>query len=181
MKVNAFLIAFVVVFAFWVSLFTGCASVPVKDIGVDAEADPRVNFNGYRSYAWLGSAAILNDAEGRWEPPGFDADAEVKFLIDRELRGRGMSETADDPDLIVAFALGVDMDALGLKKEAGESLEILRNVPRSGLVIAFVDDRTRQVIWLGLATAEIQPRPEVATAKARLDYAVTKLLKRIPK
>lgn len=164
-----------------VLFLAGCATVPVKDIGFDSEADPRVNFKGYKSYAWLGSAAILNDTEGRWEPPGFDADAEVMFLIDRELRGRGMSEIADDPDLIVAFALGVDMDALGLKKDADSSLEILRNVPQGDLVIALMDDRTMQVIWLGLATAEVQQKPDAASAKARLDYAVTNLLKRIPK
>ena len=98
------------------ALLVGCASVPTKDIEVDAQADPKANFSGYKSYAWLGSAAILSDIYGQWEPPTFDADAEIKYLIDRELRKRGMLQNSTDPDLIVAFAAGIDMDALGLKE-----------------------------------------------------------------
>lgn len=175
MKRNSYI--FIIAFA---ALLAACAGVPVKDIQVASEAAPKVNFKGYKSYAWLVSAAILHDAEGRWEPPAFDADAEVKFLIDRELRGRGMSETAADPDLVVAFALGVDMDALGLKKDAASSLEILSNVPKTSLVIALIDGHSGQIIWVGVARAEVQEKPDAGTAKARLDYAVTQLLGDIP-
>ena len=37
-------------------LLSGCASVPTKDIQVDAQADPKASFTGHRTYAWLGSA-----------------------------------------------------------------------------------------------------------------------------
>ena len=93
-------------------LLTGCASSVTKDIMIDAEADPKANFTGYTSYTWLGSAAIVYDPEGKWEPPQFDADAEIKFLIDRELRKRGMNEDSVNPDLIVAFAAGIDMSSM---------------------------------------------------------------------
>ena len=95
-----------------VMLLAGCSSVPTKDITVDAQANPKANFSGYKTYAWLGSAAILNDVYGQWEPPAFDADAEVKYLIDRELRKRGMMQNSTDSDVIIAFAAGIDMDAL---------------------------------------------------------------------
>ena len=85
-------------FAGVLTLIAGCMTVPTKDIKVDAQADPKANFSGYKSYAWLGSAAIVNDAFGQWEPPNFDADAEIKYLIDRELRKRGMSEDSANPD-----------------------------------------------------------------------------------
>ena len=176
MRIDRF--TFFVVFSL---LLAGCTTVPVKDIQFDSEADPKANFSGYKSYGWLGSAAILNDATGQWEPPSFDADTEVKFLIDRELRKRGLSETAYNPDLVVAFALGVDMDALGLKKDPNTKMEILGNVPKGGLVIALIDDQTGFIIWLGVAEAEVREKPDDVTAKARLDYAVTQLLKRIPR
>jgi hypothetical protein len=74
-------------------LLTGCASSVTKDIIVDTDVDPKANLKGYSSYAWLGSASIVYDPEGQWEPPQFDMDNEVKFLIDRELRAHGMTET----------------------------------------------------------------------------------------
>lgn len=169
-----------IVFTF-VTLLAGCSSVPTKDITVDARADPKTNFSGYKTYAWLGAAAIVNDYYGQWEPPAFDADAEIKYLIDRELRKRGMSQKSADPDVIVAFAAGIDMDALGLQVDPESKMETLANVPRGGLVIALVDHKSEFVIWLGVATADIQKQPDAKTVKARLDYAVTQLFRKLPK
>ncbi len=159
----------------------GCASVPTKDIKVDAQIDPKANFSGYKTYAWLGAAAIVNDPYGQWEPPQFDADAEIIFLIDRELRKRGMSENTTDPDLIVAFAAGIDMDALGLKVDPETKKDLLENVPQGGLAVVLADSETGIAIWVGIATAEIQENPDNATVKARLDYAVTRMFKKLPR
>jgi hypothetical protein len=162
-------------------LLAGCASVPTKDIVVGAQADPKANFSGYKTYAWLGAAAIINDPYGQWEPPTFDADAEIKFLIDRELRKRGMSQHSADPDLIVAFAAGIDMNALELQVDPETKINTLENVPKGGLVIALVDGESGFVIWMGVATADVLERPDAKTVKARLDYAVTQLFRKLPK
>lgn len=168
---------FVVAFIF----LAGCATVPVDDIKLKSKADPKANFNGYTTFAWLGSASILNDPNGKWEPPGFDADAEIKFLIDRELRKRGMSKNSANPDLLVAFAAGVNMDSLELMVDPETHAEIKENLPKGGLLIAFVDPDTGFVIWLGMAKAEVQQNIDQETIKARLDYTVKKLIKKIPK
>ncbi len=162
-------------------LLAGCASVPTKDIVVGTQADPKANFNGYKTYAWLGAAAIINDPYGQWEPPTFDADAEIKFLIDRELRKHGKSQNSADPDLIVAFGAGIDMEALELQVDPETKINTLENVPKGGLVIALVDGESGFVIWMGVATADVLERPDAKTVKARLDYAVTQLLRKLPK
>ena len=97
---------YVLIFASVVMLLSSCAPTPTKDIVVDVQADPKANLNGYKTYAWFGAAAIVSDRYGQWEPPAFDADAEIKYLIDRELRKRGMSQSSPlvNPDVIVAFA-----------------------------------------------------------------------------
>jgi len=162
-------------------LLSACASSVTRDIEVEAEASPKANFSGYKTYAWLGSAAILNDPQGRWEPPEFDADAEIKFLIDRELRGRGMSETSSNPDIIVIYAAGIDMDALGFKTDPETKMDILAHVPQGGLVVVIADSASGFVIWAGMATAELQENADAKTMKVRLDYAVTQMLKKLPK
>ena len=162
-------------------LLAGCATVQTQDIEIVAQADPKVNFSGYRTYDWLGTAAIVNDPYGQWEPPQFDADVEIIFLIDRELRKRGMSESAVDPDLVVAYAAGIDMDALKLKVDPTTNMNMAENVPQGGLVVVLVDSESGFVIWVGAATAEIQESPDTKTVKARMDYAVTKMFKKLPK
>ena len=161
--------------------FMGCATVPTKDIKIEAQSDPKANFNGYKTYAWLGAASIINDPHGQWEPPQFDADAEIIFLIDRELRKRGMTENTTNPDLIVAFAAGIDMEALGLKTNPESQSDMLKSVPQGGLAVVLADSQTGFAIWVGTATAQLQENPDTRTVKARLDYAVTQMFKKLPK
>ncbi len=161
-------------------IFAGCTTIPTDDIKVNAESDPKANFKGYKTYAWLGSAGILKDPEGKWEPPKFDADVEITYLINRELRGRGLTETAKNPDLIVAYALGVDMAALKTKTNPDSKIAVLQNVPQGALMVVLADGKTGYVIWAGAATAEIKNLgPDVA--KQRLEHAITSMLKKIPK
>jgi hypothetical protein len=162
-------------------LAAACASAVTKDIQIEAEADPKANFKGYKSYAWLGSAAIVFDSVGQWEPPQFDADAEITFLIDRELRKRGIVESSVNPDMLVAFAAGIDMDSLEIKVDPKSEIATLENVPQGALVIALVDAETGVAIWAGLATADVQQQPSQETVKKRLDYAVTSMLKKLPR
>jgi len=172
--------SYVLLFAMIAMFLSGCSNVPTKDIAIEAQADPKASFSGYKSYAWLATAAIVNDAYGQWEPPSFDADSEITHLIDRELRKRGMSEDSVNPDVFVVFAAGIDMDALNLKVSPETNMKTLENVPQGGLVIALVDSDSGFIIWLGVATGEVQQSPDAQTVKARLDYAVTKLLKKLP-
>ena len=105
------------------ALLSGCASSVTSDIEVETESNPKIDFAGYQSYSWLGSAAILRDPEGRWEPPNFDADAEIVFLIDRELRARGKVESQADPDMLVFYGAGIDMDNIDIKVDPSTSME----------------------------------------------------------
>jgi hypothetical protein len=162
-------------------LLAGCASISTKDIQIEAQADPKADLSGYKSYAWLGSAAMLSDAYGQWVPPGFDADSEIKYLIDRELRERGMLQTSTDPDLMIGFAAGINMDALGLKENPDSSTSYLVNMPQGGLLIAGVDSDSGFVVWAGIAIGDAQEQPDAERAKGRLDYAVTELFKKLPK
>ena len=162
-------------------LLTGCASSVTKDIMVDTDVDPKANLKGYSSYAWLGSASIVYDPEGQWEPPQFDMDNEVKFLIDRELRAHGMTETSSNPDLIVAFAAGIDMAKMEIKTDPESKLETLENVPKGALTVVLIDAQTGLAIWGGIATGEVQQNPDQAVTRQRLDYAVSSMFKQLKK
>jgi len=161
-------------------LISGCASSVTKDIMVETDSDPKANLSGYTSYAWLGAAAIVFDEKGQWEPPQFDADAEIKFLIDRELRDHGMTEDSVNPDLVVAYAAGIDMDSMDIKADPESGIEALENVPAGALIVIMIDADTGLAIWAGIATADIQESPTAETTKARLDFAVSEMFSKLP-
>jgi hypothetical protein len=165
----------------FILLLGGCATIPTQDIRVEARADPKANFSGYKTYDWLGAAAIVNDPYGQWEPPQFDGDAEITFLIDRELRKRGISQSAVGPDMVVAYAAGIDMEALELKVDPASKIDTLENVAKGGLVVVLMDNESGFVIWAGQATADIQENIDAQTVRARMDYAVSKMFKQLPK
>ena len=170
------------ILCFILSLFiAGCVSVPTTDIEVDAEADSKADFSGYKTYTWLGSAAIVNDSMGQWEPPPLDADAEIKYLLNRELRDRGMLESSTAPDLFVAFAAGIDMDALELKLNPETEMKMLKNVPQGELVVILIDSKSGFVVWVGIASADIMKNTDATTVKTRLNYAVTQMMKKLPR
>jgi hypothetical protein len=156
---------------------TGCSSVPTKDIQITTQADPKVNFDAYTTYTWAGSISILRDPTGQWEPPEFDADKEIKHLIDRELRKHGMMESSTNPEVFVGFALGTDTQALKIKTDPKTDMDVIEAVPAGGLLLVLIDAESGLAAWAGLATAELMEKPDTQTAQARLDYTVTKMLK----
>ncbi|MHC4553145.1 MAG: DUF4136 domain-containing protein [Planctomycetota bacterium] len=169
---------FLVLLAIGMLLLTGCSSsVQTDDIRIATQTNPKVNMSGYKTYAWVGSAAVLRDPSGKWEPPEFDADTEIKFLIDRELRSLGLSENVTVPDVVAAFAVGVDTEALDLKIDPETEMEVAENVPSGALLVVLVDPVSGYVVWAGAATAELMETPDTEMAKARLDYVVTEMFK----
>ena len=164
---------------FSLSIFVGgCASV-TKDIEIDATADPTFKFSAYKSYAWLGEIEGLNDPEGVWQPPKMDVAADIKFLIDRELRKKGIFSYSEDPDLEVAFFMGVDMEALKLDVDPKTKQDILANVPSAALAVALIDAKTGYVLWVGEAMGDIQKNRSDEEIRERLDYAVSEIFKKL--
>ena len=159
---------------------SGCTEFPTDDIAIDTAADKKVDFKGYKSYDWLAAAGILHDPEENWEPPGFNADAEIMFLVDRELRERKMTETSDNPDFLVAYVLGIDMAALKLKEDPETKIYDIEYIPKGALLLILIDPGSMRAIWIGKATAQPDKELDMDTRKKRLDHIITKMLKQLP-
>jgi hypothetical protein len=163
-------------------LVVACASTKLtKDIDVDVQSAPGVKINNYKSYAWVATAQILNDPQGQWEPRNFDADAEIRFLIDRELRKRGVSQVDLNPDMLVAYIAGVDMEALELKKDPQQDMEVLQNNPKGALAVIFISPVNGKAIWAGVAVGNVQGKRSSEETKKRLDYSVSEMFRKMPK
>ena len=165
------LAAFITIF-----LTSSCATL-TSDIEVESHANPDVNYDSYKTYAWAGSAQIIFDPVGQWEQPTLDMDEEVKFVINRELRNYGIYPVEKNPDLLVGFAAGIDTAALELKEDPNSDKKVLTNVPKAALLIALIDANTGYVVWLGFAVGDVQKQQSVENIRARIDYAVSEIFK----
>jgi len=159
------------------AIFTSSCATLTEDITVETHVHPDVDFSKFKSYAWVGSAQIVYDPIGQWEQPTLDTDEEVKFNINRELRNKGLIEVKSDPDLLIAFAAGVDMTYLELKEDPESKKEVLTNVPKAALVIALIDANTGYTVWLGFAEGDVQEQQTIENIRTRIEYAVTEIFK----
>ena len=151
-----------------------------RDIQIDKQADPKARFDGYQSYAWLASSEAVYDPDGQWEPKDLDIDSEIRFVINENLRKRGMLEVVDNPDMLIVFSTGLDMAALDVKENPDTKQEMLVNVPKAGLVIGFVDADTGFLIWRGLAVGEAEADRDIEDIRKRIEYAIKEMFKQIP-
>ncbi|HED35626.1 MAG TPA: DUF4136 domain-containing protein [Gammaproteobacteria bacterium] len=156
------------------------SSASNSDIKFESDVDSKANFKGNKSYTWMGSASLLNDPDGQWVSPGFDANAEIKHLIDSALRSKNMTEAAKNPDVLIGYALGVNMSNVEYKENPDKSFKTLEAAPKGALVILMVDAQTGVVIWASSAKADIQGN-KGDNAKSRLKYAVETMLASLPK
>lgn len=157
-------------------IVTSCATL-TSDIEVETHANPDVNYKAYKTYAWAGSAQIVFDPIGQWEQPTLDMDEEVRFVINRELRARNINQVESQPDLLVAFAAGIDTTVLELKDDPESDKKVLTNIPKAALVIALIDTTTGYTVWLGYAEADVQPQQTIENIRTRIDYAVSEIFK----
>jgi hypothetical protein len=162
------------------AVVAACSTVPTNDIVVTTDADPTVNFGGYQTYGWLASTGMLRDAEGRWTGPPFDIDTRIQYLVDQELGKRGITKNSANPELLLVYGIGIDMDNFDLKTDEATNELRLNNVPAGALMIVMVDDRTGALVWVGSATADIQEGADEETMEKRLDYAVSQMFKELP-
>ena len=158
---------------------TGCASSLNKDITVITEAEENINFSEFRTYAWAAAAAVIHDPDMTWAPPDLDVGAEVHFLVNRELRKQGFTEIVEDPDLLLIYAVGIDMVALDIVIDEDEA-ERFEETPTGALLIALADYQTREYVWGGYAEATLLEEPDTELTKKRLDFAITEMFRRYP-
>jgi len=167
---------------FLLFITSGCATL-TSDIEIEARTDPMVELIDYKTYVWIEPEHTMYDPEGKWEAQSVDINAEVKWLIDRELRSMNMIEVRDDkvePDMYVTFTIRADLSNFELQTQP----YFLRNKeeysPKGEISIVLVDGVTGFIAWVGKATANVTIQPKAKHLRKRLDYTVYKLFELYP-
>ena len=180
---------FPLVFAALALLIAGCSGNGVmggdsisSDIKVSSRVDDKANLSGYKTYSWIAVGAVLNDPDGKWQPPGFKAGEEIKNLIDDQMKDKGYTAKGDSADLGVAYFLGIDMAAREFKMNDETKQKEMQEVSKAALVVVLVDMRTGFVVWMGEASRATEKtvtgRNKVddnETLRKRINYAISEM------
>lgn len=150
---------------------------PTKDIKVQAREHVKYSYQG-KTYHWSGSLTIVNDPEGKWIAPAYDTDALVAKMIRKQLSKQGLSEAKEMADIVVAYGIGFDMNAINLKSYTDID-KGLKTSSTGTLVIVLADRHTKNVLWVASAEAEYK-NLEPNIAKKRIKYAIEQVFKRFP-
>ena len=171
----------IIVLTLAVALFATACNSEFKDIKVAAESETGFSMTNYETYAWLGSAQIMHDELGQWEPPEeIDADVEIRSLIDKRMTKQKMKIDESNPDLIIGYAAGIDLGVMVATEDLKSGAIDIKQTPKGALLILFIDARTGDLVWLGQATANVKIKPKKGQAKRRLNYAVKEMFKLLP-
>jgi len=160
------------------ALLAACASA-TKDITVESELGSTPDFSRYQTYDWGDASTVLNDPDGRWSAPSFSALELIVAQVDTAFQERGWTRSATDPDLLASIGTGINMEFLDAA--GGADSTKLANVPKGALVLALVDNASGRLAWMGTATGNVQENSDDDTVRKRLAYAVTQLMKQVPK
>ena len=165
-----------------VALFTTSCNPEFKDIKVSAENEEGLDMSKYETYAWLGSAQIIHDELGQWDPPGeMDADLEIRSMITKQMNKHKLKINETNPDLLIGYAAGIDLNVVEANENVKTGSIDFKQTPKGALIISIMDAKTGNIIWLGVADADVRVKPKANRAKRRLQYAVKEMFKLLPK
>jgi hypothetical protein len=172
-----------------VLLCVSCAPIQVK-----FEYNKDINFETYKSYAWI------KNEQPDIVDINFEKDVLDKVVIDAadtELKSRGYSLNTEKADFLVSYFLVVNTKTdvyavenyysnIGYATSPTTSStrdfeKLKRNTYEQGiLIIDFVDSQTRERIWRGYAQTRIGLYKEAVNQEKQITTAVTKILNEFP-
>lgn len=175
--------------AFPLLLVAGCAQLPLsKGVDVTHFTAEGADLGAMRSWSWVPLSETIDTAA-----VGQDTLISMKIAFTDALEKRGYPRTDADPDLLVALYLsregriqstdwGYDYgwDKMRWDGYWMESRVSTREYEQGTLVLDLLDNRKKELVWSGTATAVLLPGASGESRNKRIDEAVEKLLSGLP-
>lgn len=160
----------------------GCAG----RVAVQAEQDPVVTFDAYRTYEWAPRTRAIQDV--RVTPA---LRAIIREDIDRYLTEKGYLRVNRDGDFSVIYQVTIEGETIvqtldgyvgsiwtdGLARRGPASL---RRYEEGTLIIDVVDGESGRLIWRGSAIGEVRRRVSPEDRATRLADVVRDVMRRFP-
>ena len=169
-RISHFLARPVALAATGLALALGLSACTTSNVGVSSDFDHAVNFRAYHTWAWYPKQA--KDTEGG-PAKGYEsfADQRIRDAVSKDLAAKGMTETAENPDVFVAYSVRVEnkqqvsgspygygypyygygYGAFGGYPYGGGSY----NYKAGTVIIDIVDAKRKELAWRGTGQAQL--------------------------
>lgn len=160
---------------------TGCATSTIHEgLKVSAVADPKMNVKAYQTYQWAIGASVMRDTTAAWQAPDFDVNDELGFLIEKELRAKGMRPVNKNPDVYVAFLIVANVEQAKLVRDKAGDLS-LENDSAGALIVELMDPSTLKPVWRGAAVAPVRDDLSSEQRRERFAHGVHQIIDKLPR
>jgi hypothetical protein len=166
-----------------VLLAAGCSSVSVSH-----DFDPKVDFASLRTYGWISAPkSTSSDSIQRELASDSLIEGRVKKAVNQQLALKGLRETTQNPDFLVAFHTGVEDKTdiqswgygYGYWGMGGGGISTI-NYQQGTLILDFVDPKTQNLIWRGVGKEVLSGGTSPEKRQERINDAVQAILKKYP-
>jgi hypothetical protein len=162
-------------------LVAGCGS----GISTSTDYDPSASFAGYSTYTWIDSEGQVDDI----------TSSRIRQSVDAGMAARGFSKDARDPDLAISYQVptrertsfntvntgwGGGYGWGGWGMGMGTSTTTQYNWTEGSLILALFDADTKNMVWTGTATTDLDDSRTPQERQELVDEAVGKLLADFP-
>ena len=162
-------------------LFAGCGS----GISTSMDYDPSASFAGYSTYNWISSEGAVDDI----------TSSRIRQSVDAAMAARGFTKAMGDPDLAISYQVptqertsfttinsgwGGGYGWGGWGMGMGTSTTTQQNWTEGSLILAMFDNGTKNMVWTGTATTDLDDNRTPQERQELVDEAVSKLLEGFP-
>jgi hypothetical protein len=164
-----------------IGLIAGCSPI----YGVAYDYNKQIDFGKYKSYDWMPVPASASIDEL--------VIARIKKAVDADLSAKGLVETTQNPDFLIAMHIGkkhrVQVEQWGYGYYGapgywggywGPGGVSTYQYEEGSLILDFVDAGSKKLFWRGAAKAEVQNVNTPEKSEKLINEAVKKILSKYP-
>jgi hypothetical protein len=154
-------------------------------ISTSTDYDPAVNFSTFSTYDWIDSEGQVDDI----------TSSRVRQSVDAAMTAKGFTQSTSNPDLAVSYQVTsaerrsyntVNTGWGGGYRGAGWGMSMgttttTENVWQEGsLILGIFDTGTKNLVWTGTATTDLDPSRSPQERQELIDSAVSKMMGDFP-
>jgi hypothetical protein len=163
-----------------VLLAAGCSG-----ISTSTDYDPAVNFSAFSTYDWIDSEGEVDNL----------TSSRVRQSVDAALTAKGFTQSTSNPDLAVSYQIttaerrsfntvnagwggGYRGGGWGMGMGTSTTTEQVWN--EGSLILGIFDTGTKNLVWTGTATTDIDQSRSPQERQELIDSAVSKMMADFP-
>jgi hypothetical protein len=160
----------------------GCSSVSVSH-----DFDSQADFSKLRTFSWIDAPETTSDSVQKELQTNSLVEGRVKNAVNRELAAKGIRETQENPDFLVAFHTGVEDKTdiqswgygYGYWGMRGGGVSTI-HYQEGTLILDFIDPKSNNLIWRGVGKKVVSQKTSPERSEKEINNAVEKILKKYP-